>query len=105
MSYRGEDPDVTPASGPERKPRLLGEVRARLRDKRYSLRTEQAYLYWIKRLVRESGLRHPRDLGGLGSRRFSFASCGAPSRRRQHSEPGIGCDPFPYREVLQLELP
>lgn len=53
MSYRGgKDADIPPVPGPEHKPRLLGEVRARLRAKRYSLRTEQAYLYWIKQFVK-----------------------------------------------------
>ncbi len=30
-------------------PRLLDQVRERIRVKHYSLRTEDAYLHWIKR--------------------------------------------------------
>jgi integron integrase len=44
-------------------PRLLDQVRAVLRRKHYSLRTEEAYVGWIKRFVLFHGKRHPRELG------------------------------------------
>jgi integron integrase len=44
-------------------PRLLDQVRAVLRRKHYSLRTEEAYVGWVKRYVLFHGKRHPRDLG------------------------------------------
>jgi hypothetical protein len=44
-------------------PRLLEQVRGRIRFLHYSLRTEQAYLDWIKRFIRHFGKRHPRDMG------------------------------------------
>ena len=40
------------------------QVRERIRYKHYSLRTEQAYVQWVKVFVKWSGLRHPRDMGG-----------------------------------------
>ena len=47
--------------------RLLDQFREVLRYKHYSLRTEQAYLYWIRFFVRWHGrfgtMRHPRDMG------------------------------------------
>jgi integrase len=30
----------------------------------YSLRTEEAYLYWCKAFIRFHGLRHPAEMGG-----------------------------------------
>jgi hypothetical protein len=33
------------------KPKLLDQVREKLRVKHYSIRTEQAYLDWIKRFI------------------------------------------------------
>lgn len=104
MSYRDKDIDVTPALGPEYKPRLLGEVRARLRE-RYSLRTEQAYLYWIKRFVRESGLRHPRDLGGLEVEGFLSRLAVRHHVAASTQNQALAAILFLYREVLQLELP
>ncbi len=44
-------------------PRLLEQVRGRIRFKHYSIRTEQAYLDWIKRFIRFLGKHHPNDMG------------------------------------------
>ena len=44
-------------------PKLLDQVRALLRSKHYSRRTEQSYVDWITRYVRFHQLRHPRELG------------------------------------------
>ena len=46
------------------RPRLLDQVRDRIRFKHYSLRTGQAYVDWIKRFIRFHGNRHPSDLSG-----------------------------------------
>lgn len=51
------------APEPERKYRLLERVRDRLRTLRYSVRTEQAYVDWIRRFIIFHDLRHPRDMG------------------------------------------
>jgi integron integrase len=51
------------SSPPPPNPRLLPTVRAKLRLGHYSPRTEAAYLGWIRRFVRFSGLRHPAQLG------------------------------------------
>jgi hypothetical protein len=47
-----------------RRPRLLDQVRERCRVKHHSLRTEQAYVHWIRRLIHFHGNRHPREMGG-----------------------------------------
>jgi hypothetical protein len=45
------------------KPKLLDQVREKLRVKHYSIRTEQAYLDWIKRFILFHGKRHPETIG------------------------------------------
>jgi hypothetical protein len=40
-------------------PKLLDQVRSRLRVKHYSIRTVQAYVDWIKRFIWCHGKRHP----------------------------------------------
>jgi len=47
----------------EGQPRLLDQVRDRIRRKHYSIRTEQAYVDWIRRFVLHHNKRHPRDMG------------------------------------------
>ena len=44
------------------KPKLLDQVRDVIRRKHYSIRTEQAYVDWIKRFILFHGKRHPVDL-------------------------------------------
>ena len=45
------------------KPRLLDQVRDKIRLKHYSLRTEEAYVDWIRRFILFQHKRHPRDRG------------------------------------------
>lgn len=47
---------------PERKFRLMEIVRRRLRERRYSRRTEEAYARWIRQYIIFHGRRHPREL-------------------------------------------
>lgn len=44
-------------------PKLLDRVRWNLRTKRYSIRTEQAYVDWIRRFILFHGKRHPNEMG------------------------------------------
>ena len=43
--------------------KLLDQVRALIRMKHYSIRTEEAYLSWIKRFILFHDKRHPKDMG------------------------------------------
>ncbi len=86
-------------------PRLLEQVRGRIRFKHYSIRTEQAYLDWIKRFIRHFGKRHPRDMGAAEVQEFlthlAVAGRVAASTQNQAKSALL----FLYREVLELELP
>ncbi len=50
-------------------PKLLEQYRERLRVKHYSLRTEDAYLHWVRRFIFFHGKRHPGTWAGRRSRR------------------------------------
>ncbi|GAB1233433.1 hypothetical protein UT4_19000 [Ferrigenium sp. UT4] len=43
-------------------PKLLDQVRDKLRVKHYTLRTEQSYVDWIKRVIYFHDRRGPRDI-------------------------------------------
>jgi site-specific recombinase XerD len=45
------------------KPKLLDQVRAVIRTKNYSYRTEQAYVQWIRRFILFFDKRHPAEMG------------------------------------------
>ena len=42
---------------------LVDETRRVIRLRHYSIRTEEAYVHWIRRFIRFSGGRHPREMG------------------------------------------
>src|SRR5438093_6725610 len=44
-------------------PKLLDRVRWRLRAKHYSIRTEEAYIDWIRRFILFHRKRHPNEMG------------------------------------------
>lgn len=49
-------------SNPARRSPFLEEVRAAIRVRHYSIRTEQSYVAWIVRFIRFHRMRHPREL-------------------------------------------
>ena len=46
-------------------PKLLGQVRDRLRLKHYSMRTETQYVNWIRRFILFHDKRHPVAMGAV----------------------------------------
>jgi site-specific recombinase XerD len=42
---------------------FLEHVRNTIRTRRYGVRTEQAYVHWIKGFILYHGKRHPQELG------------------------------------------
>ena len=85
--------------------RLLDQVRERIRVKHYSLRTEDAYLHWIRRFIFFHGKRHPREMGGPEVEAFlsHLATEGRVAASTQNQ--ALSALLFLYREVLEIELP
>src|SRR3989338_6130851 len=86
-------------------PKLLDQVRGKIRLKHYSIRTEQAYLDWIKRFILHFDKRHPRDLGAAEVEQFLtyLAVNGKVAASTQNQAKSALL--FLYKEVLDLELP
>ncbi len=85
--------------------RLLDRVRNKIRIKHYSLRTEQAYLDWIKRFILFNGKRHPVELGAGEVEAFLAhlaAVCNVSASTQNQAKSALL---FLYREVLKIELP
>jgi integron integrase len=79
-------------------------VRARLRIRHYSLRTEDAYVGWIKRFIRHHGLRHPDEMGSVEVVEFlsELAVGGRVGASTQNQ--ALAALLFLYREVLGRDL-
>ncbi len=88
-----------------RAPRLFDEVRRKLRVHHYSLRTERAYLGWIRRFILANGRRHPRAMGGREVEHFltTLAVDGKVSASTQNQ--ALSALLFLYRQVLEVKLP
>ena len=86
-------------------PRLLDEVRRRLRLKHYSLRTEAIYVGWIRRFILANGKRHPRDMGAVEVEGFLSALAVRGKVAASTQNQALSALLFLYREVLGVELP
>lgn len=86
-------------------PKLLDQVREVIRMKHYSIRTEQAYVEWIKRFIFFHNNRHPVEMAEAEIRSFisDLASKKAVSASTQTV--ALSALLFLYREVLKKELP
>lgn len=84
--------------------RLMDEVRRRLRLKHYSIRTEAAYLGWIRRFIRANGLRHPREMGVAEIEMFLSMLATRDRVAASTQNQALSALLFLYREVLAVEL-
>jgi integron integrase len=84
---------------------LLGQMKGQIRVRHYSLRTEEAYVYWTRRFLRFHNHRHPRELGAEELKAFlsSLAEQGGVAASTQNQ--ALSALLFLYKEVLGLELP
>jgi integron integrase len=110
MQYHGRSGAVSGQEMPSHRgsapaPRLLDQVRAACRVRHYSLRTERAYIGWIRRFIVANGRRHPRELGGEEVTAFltHLATHGHVAASTQNQ--ALSALLFLYRTVLQVELP
>jgi integron integrase len=87
------------------KPRLLDQVRDRIRLKHYSYRTEQQYVGWIKRFILFHGKRHPANLGGPEVEAFLSHLATEREVAAATQNQALAAILFLYRHVLDIELP
>jgi integron integrase len=86
-------------------PRLLDLVRARLRLKHYSIRTEKSYVAWIKRYILFHDKRHPRDMGKREIEAFLSALALDRNVAASTQNQALSALLFLYRDVLELAVP
>ncbi len=99
------EPPSPPFPVSTRPPGLLAVLRERVRARHYSLRTERAYVMWVRRFVRFHEGRHPRRMGGSEVAAFlsSLVTRGNVAAATQNQ--ALAAVLFLYRHVLELELP
>jgi site-specific recombinase XerD len=88
-----------------RPPKLLEQLRGRVRLKHYSLRTEQAYVQWTKRYLFFHGMRHPAEMGKSEIEAFLTALAVERNVTASTQNQALSALLFLYREVLGINLP
>jgi hypothetical protein len=83
----------------------MDEVRRKMRVKHYSVRTEQAYIAWIRRLILANDKRHPCVLGGAEVERFLSGLATEGNEAAGTQNQALSALLFLYRRVLGIELP
>jgi integron integrase len=87
------------------RPGLFAVARERMRTRHLALRTEQAYLHWIRRFVAFHRRRHPRDLGAPEVEQFLTHLAVHRKVSAATQSQALQALLFLYRHVLELELP
>jgi hypothetical protein len=86
------------------KPKLLDQVREAIRIRHYSVRTEEAYVSWIKRFILFHGKRHPLEMGEDEITRFLSALAVHEQVSASTQNQALCALVFLYRHVLGLNL-
>jgi integron integrase len=98
MSHSSSSADPAP-------PRLLDLLRMQVRYMHYSLRTEQAYVHWVRAFIRFHGLRHPAEMSGAEVEAFlgwlAIERRVAPATHKQ----ALSALLFLYQKVLNQRMP
>ena len=101
--------EIERTTGPIGAPRpapttLLDRVRAEIRRRNYSPRTEEAYVFWVRRFLRFHGMRRPEEMAAPEVRLFltDLATRHRVSASTQNQ--AFSALLFLYRQVLGREL-
>lgn len=88
---------------PNPKSKLLDQVREVIRFKHYSIRTEQAYVKWIKSFIFFHQKRHPREMGAQEIQAFLTHLAVDRNVAAATQNQALNALVFLYRAVLRIE--
>ncbi len=84
--------------------KLEDDIRAAIRRRAYSRRTETAYVDWYRRFVRFHQLRHPAQMGAAEVEQFLTHLAVEEQVSASTQNQAFSALLFLYREVLQIDL-
>jgi integron integrase len=85
--------------------RLLEALRQQVRSLHYSIRTEEAYVHWVRAFVHFHQRRHPVDLGGADVQAFlTWLAADRQVSAATHRQ-ALSALLFLYQKVLNQQLP
>jgi integron integrase len=86
-------------------PRLRDRVRAEIRKRGYSRRTEKAYWFWIRQFIFHNGTRHPAELGAQEVEGFLSWLATERDVAAATQNQALAALLFLYKHVLGQDLP
>ncbi len=85
--------------------KLLDQVRAVLRTRHYSYRTEKTYIEWILQYIRFHDIKHPKEMGAAEVEAFLTHLAVERTVAASTQNQALAALLFLYREVLSVDLP
>lgn len=88
----------------EQPPRLLEQVKNAIQVRHYSIRTEQAYVHWIKNYIYFHKKKHPKDMGDVEITEFLSHLATKKNVSASTQNQALNALVFLYRKVLDIEV-
>jgi integron integrase len=98
MSQDSQNPTIV------KKPKLLNQVRHALRTKHYAVKTEEAYVHWIKRFILFHNKRHPKEMGEKEINEFLTHLAVKEKVAASTQNQALSAIVFLYKHILKIEL-
>ena len=102
---RRESGMPNPTTANSLRPRLLDQVRAAIRLRHYSPKTEEASVSWIRRFILYHGKRHPREMGAAEVTAFLSDLAASRGSSASTQNQALSAVLFLYGVVLGQQLP
>jgi len=96
---------IEPPTHSSHAPRLLDQVRGVMRLQHKSIRTEDAYIYWIKRFIYFNKKRHPKDMGAEEIQEYLTFLAVKKRVSASTQNQALAAILFLYKQVLEIDLP
>jgi integron integrase len=103
--YPLAEPLSPPAGSAATEPRLMDRLRHEIRVRHYSIRTEGAYVDWVRRFIVFHGKRHPGELGAADVASFLTSLAVERHVAAATQAQAKSAILFLYRMVLNVQLP
>jgi len=87
------------------KPKILDQLRSKIRRCNYSIRTERAYVDWNKRFILYHIKKHPQEMGPLEVEQFLTHLAVNKNVAASTQNQALSAILFLYKDVLEVELP
>lgn len=84
--------------------KFIPRLRAFIRSRNLSYRTEKAYVYWIKRLIKFHGMKHPEEMTYIHIEKFLNHQSSVVNTSKNTQKAALNAFSFVFNQFLQRPL-